>query len=148
MPFGYSFQLSASRIVQAVCAAIAIAFISVVVASSHSRPRVWSVAEVPVVFWAWRNQSPAEADVRAAIEQAKARTIFLRAGQIDYQEGKLRRIRPLSGALPRGIELQLVYNATPSLLGHLESVEEKTLAAAIAQAYQVDSERAGRQHPC
>jgi archaellum component FlaG (FlaF/FlaG flagellin family) len=142
MPFPPSFQLPASRIARAILAAIALASVSVVVSSFHRKPRAWTVAEVPIAFWAWRTQSPTEADVRAVIEEAQARTIFLRAGQIDYQNGKLRRIRPLTGSFPRGIDLHLVYNATRSLLAQLESVDEQSLAAEIGRAYREDSERA------
>lgn len=72
MAFALSFQLPAPRIVRAVYAAIALASISVVVPSFHRKPHPWPVAEVPIAFWAWRTQSPAEADVRAAIEKAQA----------------------------------------------------------------------------
>ncbi|HEV2884309.1 MAG TPA: DUF3142 domain-containing protein [Pyrinomonadaceae bacterium] len=138
--------MPASRIARAIVAAISLVSLSVVVSSFHRKPRAWSVAEVPIAFWAWRTQSPNEADVRAAVEKAGARSIFLRAGQIDYQDGKLRRIRPLAGSLPRGIDLHLVYNATRSLLAHLESVDDQVLTSAIGRAYREDSERAVQEH--
>jgi hypothetical protein len=114
----------------------------------HSRPRPWRPDEVPVAFWSWRNQTPSDTDVGAAIEQTKARAIFLRAGQIDYQNGKLNRIRPLNGPLPKGIELHLVYNATRSLLSQMESVDEKLLAGEIAKAFQEDNARAMSEDAC
>ena len=90
---------------------------------SNPRPRVWSVDEVPVAFWAWRTQSPDELDVQAAVEKTQAQVLFLRAGQIDYQDGKLRRIRPLAGSFPKGIKLHLVYNTTRAVLEQLESID-------------------------
>jgi hypothetical protein len=110
----------------------------------HARPRVWAVDAVPVAFWAWRTQSPNEVDVQAAVEKAKAQVLFLRASQIDYQDGKLRRIRPFTGSLPKGIKLHLVYNTTRPVLEQLESIDPQTLAAEITRAYGEDSERAKR----
>lgn len=125
-------------------AAIAITSISV---ASHfyARSRTWPVAEVPIAFWSWRNQSPEEADVLDAIEKTKATRIFLRAGQID-RDGTLRRIRPLSGSFPRGIELHLVYNTTRVVLEQFENVDPQSLATAIHNAYREDSERAKQDH--
>lgn len=116
------------------------------ISSFARKPRAWPVTEVPIVFWAWRNQTPTDADVREAINKVHARSIFLRAGQIDYQEGKLRRIRPVTGPLPKGIALHLVYNATRTLLAQLESVDENALAETISSAYQADTERATQEH--
>jgi len=110
----------------------------------HTRPRVWAVDEVPVAFWAWRTQSPDKANIQAAVEKAKAQVLFLRAGQIDYQDGKLRRIRPLAGSLPTGIKLHLVYNTTRAVLEQLESIDSQSLANEIATSFQEDSERAKR----
>jgi hypothetical protein len=110
----------------------------------HARPRVWAVNEVPVAFWAWRTQSPDALDVQAAVERANAQVLFLRAGQIDYQDGKLRRIRPLAGSLPKGIKLHLVYNTTRAVLEQLESIDSQTLANEIAESFRDDSERAKR----
>jgi hypothetical protein len=110
--------------------------------SFHRKPRVWPAATTPVAFWAWRNQTPAEADVRAAIEITKARAIFLRAGQIDFEDRAPRRIRAVTDSLPREIDLHLVYNATRSLLAQLDHIDESALADAISAAYQADAERA------
>ena len=112
-----------------------------VAAHFHGKPRTWAVGEVPVAFWAWRTQAPDEVDVRAAVEKANARVVFLRAGQIDYQNGNLRRIRPLAGTLPRGIKLHLVYNATRALLDQFETVDPNVLANEIARAYRDDAQR-------
>jgi len=113
--------------------------------SFHRKPRVWPSAATPVAFWAWRNQTPSEADVRAAIETTKARAIFLRAGQIDFEDGAPRRIRAVTGSLSREVDLHLVYNATRSLLAQLDHIDESALADAINAAYQVDTERAARE---
>ena len=108
----------------------------------HTRPRVWAVDEVPVAFWAWRSQSPDKLDIQTAIDRAKAQVLFLRAGQIDYQDGKLRRIRPLAGSFPNGIKLHLVYNTTRAVLEQLESIDSTALANEIAESFREDSERA------
>ena len=119
---------------------------AVAISSFHRKPRPWRANEVPVAFWSWRNQTPAEADVREAVEKTEARSIFLRAGQIDYQNGKLRRIRSVTGPLPKAIDLHLVYNATHSLLTQLETVDEVALANSIAGAFQEDAQRAEQEH--
>lgn len=101
------------------------------------RPRVWQVSELPIAWWAWRTAVPTEAELNAAA----VRTLFLRAGQIDYQSGQLRRIRAAEGALPRGVELHLVYNATRPLLAAFERIEPHTLAAVLADSLMRDWER-------
>ncbi|MDX6612808.1 MAG: hypothetical protein QOD75_1994 [Blastocatellia bacterium] len=106
------------------------------------QPRAWAAGKVPIAFWAWRNDPPSQADVSDAMQVAHARSLFLRAGQIDYHKGTLQRIRGLSGRLPQGIELHLVYNATRPLLAQLESADEELLAATIAGAFAADVERA------
>src|SRR6476619_597901 len=78
----------------------------------HGKPRVWAVDEVPIAFWVWRTESPETTDIRAAVEKAHAQVLFLRAGQIDLQDGNLHRIRPLTGSFPKDIKLHLVYNST------------------------------------
>ena len=62
----------------------------------------WKVEGVPIAFWAWRNEAPRQRDVTAAVDKARARTLFLRAGQIDWQDGEIKRIRPVNGPLPAG----------------------------------------------
>lgn len=146
MPFALSFHLPASRTARVCGAAIALIAVAFAISSFARKPRPWPVAEVPIAFWAWRNRTPTDADVREAMEKAHARSLFLRAGQIDYQEGKLRRIRPVKGNLPTGIDLHLVYNATRSLLAQLENVNEKTLAVTINDAFHEDAQRADEEH--
>lgn len=133
----------ASRIARVVYAAIVATTVSLL-SIFHGQPRAWAVGEVPVAFWAWRTQSPGESDIRAAIEKAHAQVVFLRAGQIDYQDGKLQRIRPLAGKFPTGIKLHLVYNTTGATLEQLESIDPQILAAEFARVYREDSERARR----
>src|SRR6185503_21381412 len=93
-------RLHGSRLARVVYASVILTSVSLV-SIFHARPRVWSVDEVPVAFWAWRTQSPDKVDIKAAVEKAHAQVLFLRAGQIDYQDGKLRRIRPVAGSFPK-----------------------------------------------
>jgi hypothetical protein len=146
MSLALPFRLPSSRNARVVCAAGALMLAAVAISSFHRKPRVWLVGEVPIAFWAWRNQAPTDVDVREAIDKAHAGAIFLHAGQIDYQDGKLHRIRPVTGPLPKGIDLHLVYNATRSLLSQLENVDEKALADSIAAVFQEDDERAEQEH--
>ena len=138
-----NFRFPVSRLARVVYASVILASISLV-SIFHAKPRVWAVEEVPVAFWAWRTQAPESSDVTAAIEKAHALVLFLRAGQVDYEDGKLRRIRPLAGSLPKGIKLHLVYNTTRAVLQQLESIDSKTLANEIAESFREDSERAKR----
>jgi|SRR5882724_928699 len=140
------FRLQWSLNVRLLFISIALMAVAIGISSFTRKPRPWPVSQVPVAFWVWRNQAPADADVREAINQAHARLLFLRAGQIDFQEGKLRRIRPVKGNPPRGIDLHLVYNATRSLLAQLENVDEKTLATTINEAFHEDAQRADEEH--
>jgi Protein of unknown function (DUF3142) len=146
MSFTLPLRLSLSRNTRVVCGAIALMAAAATIANFHRKPRPWQIHEVPIAFWAWRNQSPTEKDVRAAIEATHARDLFLRAGQIDYQDKKLRRIRAATGSLPTGIDLDLVYNGTRSLLAQLETVNEDELASTIAVAFQEDISRAEKEH--
>jgi hypothetical protein len=109
-----------------------------------SEPRAWSPEEVPVAFWSWLAEAPAEAEVEAARRETGARSLFLRAGQLDYDGGRVRRIRAVGGKFPRAVELHLVYNATPALLAAFGQAGEETIAAAAIEAFAGDSERAGR----
>jgi hypothetical protein len=146
MPFSLPFHLALSRKTQVVCVALVLIAAAGTIASFRRKPRSWQVHEVPVAFWAWRNQSPTQIDVQRAIETTHARTLFLRAGQIDWRDKKLRRIRSVTGLLPTGIDLHLVYNGTRSLLAQLEAVDENQLASTIAAAFQEDLSRAEREH--
>ena len=146
MSFTFRFRLPLSRKTLLVCVAIALMAAAGTIANFRRKPRPWQIHEVPIAFWAWRNQSPTEKDVRAAIETTHARALFLRAGQIDYQDKKLRRIRAVTGSLPTGIDLHLVYNGTRSLLAQLETVDPNKLASTIALAFQEDISRADQEH--
>ena len=135
------FRLLKSRMARLVFACLVLVCVSLV-SIFHARPRPWTVDEVPVAFWAWRTQSPDRLDIQAAVEKARAQVLFMRAGQIDYQDGKLRRIRPLTGSFPKGIKLHLVYNTTRAVLDRLGSIDSTTLANEIVASFQEDSLRA------
>jgi len=142
MSLSRPFRFPASRNVRAICAAAFLLLLTLAFLSFHHQPRIWAAEQTPLTFWAWRNQAPSEEEVRAVVQQSGARAIFLRAGQIDLQNGMPLRIRPVTGRLPRHVDLHLVYNATPSLLARLEQVDETALADAIAAAYAADKTRA------
>jgi hypothetical protein len=107
-------------------------------------PRVWRPEDVPVAFWSWRTETPAQADVDRATKETGARVLFVRAGQFDSSSGRVARVRAVSGKVPRGVELHLVYNATPALLSEFEGVDERALVAAFAETFRTDAERAAR----
>ena len=146
MSFAQSLRLRKARNAKLLGIAVVLLIATAVNLSLQRKPRAWPAAETPVAFWAWRNQTPSEVDVRNALANVKPRAIFLRAGQIDLQEGTPRRIRAVTGALPREVDLHLVYNATRSLLAQLDRTDESALADAINAAYRADTERAAREH--
>src|ERR1044071_7352914 len=138
-----AFRLPTSRLARVVYASVILTCVSLV-SIFIARPHVWAVGEVPVAFWAWRTQSPDAIDVEEAVEIANAQVLFLRAGQFDYQDGKLRRVRPLAGSFPKGIKLHLVYNPPRTVLEKLETIDSQSLANEIAATFKEDSERATR----
>ena len=105
-------------------------------------PRPWPAGEVPIAFWAWRVHPPRQDDVEQAIAQTGARTLFLRAGQIDYGDSHLRCTHTTAGSFPAGVETHLVYNATPALLAAFEKVEAAALADQLATSFNDDARRA------
>jgi hypothetical protein len=107
-------------------------------------PRVWRPEEVAVAFWSWRAEAPTQAEVERAAAETGARALFLRAGQFDLKAWRVERVRAVEGPMPRGVELHLVYNATPRLLSEFGRVAEKELSAAFAETFRADSERAAR----
>lgn len=131
-------------------ALMSVALLAVLLASASWRysvrkPRAWAAGEAPVAFWAWRTEAPDESDVARAAAETRARVLFMRAGQFEYERGTVRRIRPVVGRFPRALELQLVYNATRPLLAEFERVGESALAARIVETYVEDSARASRE---
>jgi len=112
MSLSRPFRFPASRNVRAICAAAFLLLLTLAFLSFHHQPRIWAAEQTPLTFWAWRNQAPSEEEVRAVVQQSGARAIFLRAGQIDLQNGKPLRIRPVTGRLPRQVDLHL------QLVGH------------------------------
>lgn len=98
--------------------------------------------DVPIAFWAWRTEAPAEAEVARIARATQSHTLFLRAGQMHYEDETLKRVRALSGRLPRSVELHLVYNSTRALLAELERIDPAKLATVIAETYAQDLARA------
>lgn len=136
-------RLSAHR---TLLAAVLLLLLSATLAWSFyaPKPRPLAVGEVPIAFWAWRTEAPTKADVNAAVRKTNAKTLFLRAGQMDYDQGQIKRIRAVTGQLPRTMELHLVYNGTRKLLAELERIEAVSLARSLAETYNVDVEQASR----
>jgi hypothetical protein len=106
--------------------------------------RIWQPSEVPIAYWAWRSEAPTVSDLERARIGTDARALFLRAGQIDYQEGELRRIRSVIGTLPRDFETHLVYNATRSCMTAFEKLDPADFASAVSTSYAEDARRAER----
>ena len=104
-------------------------------------PRAWKPAEVPVAFWTWRAETPAQSEVERASRETGARVLFMRAGQLDLSSGRVVRVRAVKGRAPTDVELHLVYNATHALLAEFERVDEGALAAAAVETFRADSER-------
>lgn len=111
-----------------------------------SKPRGLAVSEVPIAFWAWRNQAPTIAEVQKALSATNAKTLFLRAGQLDLIDGTVKRIRPVSGVMPTTPDLHLVYNGTRKLLRELERIEAREVAKVVADAYRSDVSRAANEN--
>lgn len=129
-----------------ILAAAASGLAFVVYGHFFSKPRVLAVNEVPIAFWAWQNQAPDAADVQKAFHATSAKTLFLRAGQLDLENGAVKRIRPVSGTLPANTSIHLVYNGTRKLLHEWERLEPETIAHAIAETYHGDLARSGNDH--
>lgn len=106
------------------------------------QPREWTAGAVPVAFWHWRNETPHSETVAHAARQARAQTLFLRAGQFDYDANGLRRIRAASGRVPDALPLHLTYNATRMLLAAFERLDESALASLIVETFRADVRRA------
>ena len=104
----------------------------------EAKPRLLSVNEVPIAFWAWRVNVPNEADIDAAFTATKAKTLFLRAGQIDFEKGEFKRIQAVKGKFPRALDLHLVYNGTRKFLTEFENLDLENFAKSFAGIYQED----------
>ncbi|HXF41030.1 MAG TPA: DUF3142 domain-containing protein [Blastocatellia bacterium] len=126
-------------------AAVALLMTDVVWNATASR-RVWAPEETPVAFWTWHSQTPSQEAVTMAVDHTAARTLFIRAGQIDYKSGEVQRIRAVSGSFPQDIDVHLVYNATRSCLAVFEKIDPSTLAVAVARAYAEDLPRASGEN--
>ncbi|MDT5268066.1 MAG: hypothetical protein QOH49_252 [Acidobacteriota bacterium] len=131
------------RLLAAAAAMLALMLLTAGWRRAHA-PRVWRPGEVPVAFWSWRTETPSRDEVERAAAETGARALFLRAGQFELKSERVERVRAVAGAMPHGVELHLVYNATPQLLSEFEHIDEKALAAAFTETFRVDSARAGR----
>lgn len=131
------------RLLAAAAAVLAATLVTAGWRRAHA-PRAWRPGEAPVAFWSWRTETPAQAEVERATAETGARVLFLRAGQLELKSGRVGRVRAVAGAMPRGVELHLVYNATPQLLEEFERVDERALAAAVVETFRVDTARAAR----
>jgi len=104
-------------------------------------PRALRPDEVAVAFWSWRAETPSQDEVERASKETRARALFMRAGQFDFDAGRVTRVRAVKGRAPANVELHLVYNATPALLSEFERVDEGALARAAVETFRADSER-------
>ncbi len=120
--------------------------LALIVWNATAGRRIWKPAEVPVAFWSWRFETPSETDVNEAVRQTGTKSLFLRAGQIDYEAGKLSRIRPVTGPIPGNIAVHLVYNATRSFLKEFEQISASAAGSAVLAAFDDDLDRAYTNH--
>jgi uncharacterized protein DUF3142 len=119
-----------------------ISLASLIIWAATLRSRVWLPDEVPVAFWSWRLNAPAEADVGDAVRQTGARVLFLRAGQIDYEKGRLNCIRRVVGQIPGNIVVHAAYNATRSVLREFDELGNEDLSQALLASFEKDLDRA------
>src|SRR5262245_1160735 len=131
-----------TRLQRGILAGFLITIMVLVVWSATWAPRVWLPDEVPVAFWAWRLESPAQEDVNEAMKQTGVNVLFLRAGQIDYEKEKLNCIRRAGGRIPGTISVHLAYNATRSLLSEFPQLNDDNLTATVLDAFGKDMVRA------
>jgi hypothetical protein len=105
------------------------------------KPPVIAVGEVPIAFWAWQTNAPVQSDVDKAIQATNAKFLFVRAGQFDLSDKGVKRIRRVTGTLPKRIELHLVYNGTRDFLAGWHRVDMDALADEIGATYFADRDR-------
>jgi len=141
--YGAPAALNRSRKSRYVSLAAAIALlVTAAVWNAAANHRVWAPEETPIAFWTWHSQMPSQEAMSMAVDHTAARTLFIRAGQIDYESGEVQRIRAVSGSFPQDIDVHLVYNATKTCLAAFEKIDPSALADAVASAYAEDSRRA------
>lgn len=119
-----------------------VSLVSLTLSMREGSPRVLQPQEVKVAFWAWNNEAVSQEVVDDAIEQTQTQTLFLRAGQFDYTDEKIKRIRAVNGKFPPTIKTHIAYNATSSLLQNFEKIETKVLTAIIIETFKMDLEQA------
>src|SRR5215510_13273015 len=79
VPFFRPFRISLSRNAPVLFLAIGLMTSAAAISTFRRQPRPWRPNQVPVAFWAWRNQTPSQSDVNQAVETTKTQTLFLRA---------------------------------------------------------------------
>lgn len=107
-------------------------------------PRQWGVNEIAIAYWVWQKQMPDEADIQKAFHDTSADMLFLHTGQFDLENGTIKKIHDISGALPASVKTHLVYNGTRRFLSEWENFEAQNLAAQIAATYKSDRARASQ----
>jgi hypothetical protein len=135
-------RLSPARRAAVLLASCAAALTLLALSRSPNPPRTREAADVPVAFWSWRTDAPADEEWARAAAATGAKVLFLRAGQLDYAKGRVSRIRAAHGRAPRAAKVHLVYNATRSLLKSFEQVEPGALAEAVTRTFRHDEARA------
>src|SRR5438270_7480990 len=99
--------LSATRLFVLAILIVAAAFSLKII---FPRPKAWAANETPIAFWAWQSSAPAQADIDNAKKATKSNTLFLHAGQLDYDHETIKIARGIAGNFPRNININLVYN--------------------------------------
>ncbi len=135
-------KIFANKMATALVCLFLISLVSVALSWRERRPPLWKPDEVKIAFLVGNNETIKQEDVDAAITKTMAQTLFLHAGQFDYDEKKVIRIRAVTGKFPKNLDTHLVYNATSSLLQNFEKVEIEKLAATINETLKQDIENA------
>jgi hypothetical protein len=90
------------------------------------------------------NELPAQDEVESARREAGASLLFVRAGQLHAEGGRVTRVRAPAGRFPQAPPIHLVYNGTHALLDSFQQIEAGALASAINETYRADLSRAER----
>lgn len=120
------------------CCLAPVIIVAFVCSHFERNPRTLAVNEVPVAFWSWRTRVPSQATLEKAANDAKAKTLFQREGQLDVTDGKIVRIRPAIGFLKTSLETHFVYNATRRFLAEFETLDVGEMSDAISAVYLSD----------
>ncbi|MBK9163752.1 MAG: DUF3142 domain-containing protein [Acidobacteria bacterium] len=98
--------------------------------------RVWEPKDVAIALWTWGGRMPDAQETETAADVFGSAELFVHAGQIDNSNG-FQLVRTAKGEPTAASKINLVYNATPSLLRDLERTDQNELAAFISNAFQV-----------